>query len=144
MPELARNAHGNKASTCAVGTGRLTLNLGGIRYRWWAGARQRMEETSAKKWHAKALEVSKVEAFEPYCLRHTFGTRMAPKCDVFALARVMGHSAIRVTERYVHHGADAIERAFSQMLVTNGGYQPKMLAAGQDEEQGVTVSAVTK
>ena len=32
-----------------------------------------MQETSAKKWHAKALEVSKVEPFEPYCLRHTFG-----------------------------------------------------------------------
>ena len=105
-----------------------------------------MEETSAKKWHAKALEVSKVEPFEPYCLRHTFGTRMAPRCDVFALARIMGHSKISVTERYVHPQADAIERAFGlaesakQSVVTTPGYQAKMLTDGSECDAMINVS----
>lgn len=49
-----------------------------------------LEESSAKKYHAKALEtlakahkdnpeeVPEIEPFPPYCLRHTFVTRMAP------------------------------------------------------------------
>jgi len=37
-----------------------------------------------------------------YCLRYRFGTRMAPKCDVFTLARSMGRSSITITQRYCH------------------------------------------
>jgi integrase len=93
-----------------------------------------MEESSAKQWHAKALATvanahkenpesnPEIRPFEPYCLRHTFGTRMAPKCDVFALARIMGHSSIAITQRYVHPQAEAIEVAF-QKLVTEGGHR---------------------
>src|SRR5439155_23620971 len=81
-----------------------------------------IEESSAKEWHTKALKLSGVSVFEPYCLRHTFGTRMAPKCDVFALARIMGHSSIAITQRYVHPQAEAIETAF-QKLVTEGGHR---------------------
>jgi integrase len=102
-----------------------------------ASASGHMEESSAKKWHAKALEVSKVKPFEPYCLRHTFGTRMAPKCDVFALARIMGHSGIAVTQRYVHPQEEAIEMAF-QKLVTDGGHRELLPAAS--DAQPVEVS----
>jgi integrase len=53
-----------------------------------------------KDWHATALTKSKIEPFEPYCLRHTFLTWMAPHLDSFALARLAGHSSIRTTQRY--------------------------------------------
>jgi integrase len=97
-----------------------------------------MEESSAKEWHAKALatlenerkrnpNLPEIKPFEPYCLRHTFGTRMAPKCDVFALARIMGHSSIAITQRYVHTQAEAIELAF-QKLVTEGGHPDDLLS----------------
>jgi len=51
-----------------------------------ASASGHMEETSAKQWHAKALaalakankEDPEVKPFEPYCRRHTFGTRWPP------------------------------------------------------------------
>jgi integrase len=89
-----------------------------------------IEESSAKEWHTKALKLSGVSPFEPYCLRHTFGTRMAPKCDVFALARIMGHSSIAITQRYVHPQAEAIETAF-QKLVTEGGHR-ELLAGDSD------------
>jgi site-specific recombinase XerD len=103
-----------------------------------------MEESSAKQWHAKALEtlgkahkenpeLSEIKPFEPYCLRHTFGTRMAPKCDVFALARIMGHSNITITQRYVHPQSEAIEQAF-QKLVTEGGHPEETLAEEKPTE----------
>ena len=100
-----------------------------------ASASGHMEETSAKQWHAKALaalakankEDPEVKPFEPYCRRHTFGTRMAPNCDVFTLARFMGHNSITITQRCCHPQADALEQAFVRMangreLVTEGGH----------------------
>jgi integrase len=92
-----------------------------------------IEESSAKQWQARALKASEVTPFEPYCLRHTFGTRMAPNCDVFALARIMGHSSISITQRYVHPQAKAIELAF-QKLVTDGGHPEKSLREASPHE----------
>jgi hypothetical protein len=37
-------------------------------------------------------------AFEPYVMRHTALTRMAPFCDAFTLARIAGHSSITITQ----------------------------------------------
>ncbi|HEV3279421.1 MAG TPA: site-specific integrase [Terriglobia bacterium] len=73
------------------------------------------DKNSAKDQHAKGLKDSGVERFEPYCLRHTFGTRMALKCDVFTLARIMGHSSITITQRYVHVQGDSVEQAFTRL-----------------------------
>ena len=52
-------------------------------------------------------------AFEPYVMRHTALTRMAPFCDAFTLARIAGHSSITITQRYCHPQADSVERAFA-------------------------------
>ena len=70
-------------------------------------------------------------AFEPYVMRHTALTRMAPFCDAFTLARIAGHSSITITQRYCHPQADAVEAAFSKFggrseLVTEGGHQEKL------------------
>ena len=63
--------------------------------------------------------------FEPYVMRHTALTRMAPLCDAFTLARIAGHSSITITQRYCHPQADAVEAAFSRFgsreVVTDGG-----------------------
>ena len=125
-----------------------------------ASASGHIEESSAKQWHAKALEtlenarkekpteVPQVKPFEPYCLRHTFSTQMAPRCDVFTLARIMGHSSITITQRYCHAQADAIERAFAKMagrqqLVTDGGHPENQQTESQEREELVTF-AVSK
>jgi integrase len=73
-----------------------------------------IEQSTAKTQHAKALELSVVEPFEPYCLRHTALTRLGESgCDAFTLARIAGHASIMMTQRYVHPQAEAIERAFA-------------------------------
>ena len=53
-----------------------------------------------------------LKSFEPYVMRHTALTRMAPHCDPFTLARIAGHSSITITQRYCHPQADAVEAAF--------------------------------
>jgi integrase len=71
---------------------------------------------TAKDQHKKALDDSKVKAFEPYCLRHTALTRLAESgCDAFTLARIAGHSSITITQRYCHPQAEAVERAFAKL-----------------------------
>ena len=60
--------------------------------------------------HERAIEKvrlpngAKLEPFEFYCWRHTFGTRCAESgMDKFTLARLMGHSSPRIAERYYIH-----------------------------------------
>jgi len=60
--------------------------------------------------HERAIEKvklpngAKLEPFEFYCWRHTFGTRCAESgMDKFTLARLMGHSSPSVAEKYYIH-----------------------------------------
>src|SRR5271157_5545045 len=54
--------------------------------------------------HEKAVEDAKLEPFEFYCWRHTFGTRAAQSgMDRYSLARLMGHSSPAVAARYYVH-----------------------------------------
>ena len=87
---------------------------------------------AAREQHTKALDESGVKGFVPYVLRHTALTRLGERAggDVFALARIAGHSSITVTQRYVHPQADTINRIFtSQSLVGTKLGTPKKLPA---------------
>lgn len=93
-----------------------------------AGSREgHLNKDTAKDQHKKAIERANAAAkkekakeipfFQPYILRHTALTQLANAgCDVFTLARIAGHSSITITQRYVHPQADAIERAFLQLV----------------------------
>jgi integrase len=71
---------------------------------------------SLKSQHRKALELSKVRPFEIYSIRHTFLTRLGESgCDVWALARIAGHSQISMSQRYVHPQEDAVMNMFSKL-----------------------------
>jgi integrase len=51
-------------------------------------------------------------SFVPYDLRHTFASRLAMHgCDLPTLAAILGHSSIRLIQRYVHIQADHMEKA---------------------------------
>lgn len=82
-------------------------------------------------------------AFEPYVMRHTALTRMAPFCDAFTLARIAGHSSITITQRYCHPEADAVEAAFSRFgnrseLVTDGGHRDNRQLAENNTKEAET------
>ena len=78
-----------------------------------------LEVQTAKRQHATALEDSGVAPFVPYTLRHTALTRLgkAARGDVFALAKIAGHSSITITQKYVHPEADTIDEVFSRLSV---------------------------
>lgn len=66
--------------------------------------------------HKKALKASKVQPFVLYALRHTFLTRLGESgCDVWTLARIAGHSSIKMSERYVHPGSEAVLNAMKRL-----------------------------
>jgi hypothetical protein len=82
-------------------------------------------------------------AFEPYVMRHTALTRMAPFCDAFTLARIAGHSSITITQRYCHPQADAVEAAFSKFgnrseVVTDGGHRENRQLAESNKAEAKT------
>src|SRR5437868_78470 len=62
-----------------------------------------------------------LKRFEPYVMRHTALTRMAPHCDPFTLSRIAGHSSITITQRYCHPQADAVEAAFVKFAAPGSG-----------------------
>jgi integrase len=54
--------------------------------------------------------------FVIHSLRHTLGTRLGESgADAFTIMKLMGHSSIVVSQRYVHPSTDAMKRAISGM-----------------------------
>jgi integrase len=52
-----------------------------------------------------------------HSLRHTFGTRLGESgCDAFGIMKLMGHSSVTVSRRYVHPSPEALELAFGRMI----------------------------
>lgn len=116
-----------------------------------------LEQGTAKTQHSAAIAKANADAtakklppalkaFEPYVMRHTALTRMAPFCDPFTLARIAGHSSITITQRYCHPQADAVEAAFTKFgtreeVVTDGGHHEKQLPPMPQEQQQASATA---
>lgn len=94
----------------------------------WAAATRsgHMESSSLKRLHkltfetlarkAKENEEKPIRRFVLYSLRHTFLTRLGESgCDAWTLARIAGHSDIRISARYVHPSEDAVLLAMSRL-----------------------------
>ena len=79
------------------------------------------------------------QSFVIHSLRHTFGTRfgMCPDADAFTIMKVMGHSTVTVSQKYVHPTPDRMERAFEQLESMN-----QILRGDQEAERKLGV--VTK
>ena len=57
-----------------------------------------------------------------HSLRHTFGTRLGESgADAFTIMKLMRHSTITVSQRYVHPSPESVERAVSRMEALNTG-----------------------
>jgi integrase len=101
-----------------------------------------LEVQTAKRQHATALEGSGVDPFVPYVLRHTALTRLgkAARGDVFALAKIAGHSSITITQKYVHPEEETIGEVFSRAI--EDGRRRKSKDA--NPSQSVTIAGGTK
>jgi len=55
-----------------------------------------------------------------HSFRHTFGTRLGETgADAFTIMKVMGHSTVVVSQKYVHPTPEAMERAFERLNAAN-------------------------
>lgn len=58
--------------------------------------------------------------FVLHSLRHSFGTRLGEAgADAFTIMRLMGHSTVTVSQRYVHPSPEAVELAYERLINLN-------------------------
>ena len=49
-------------------------------------------------------------------LRHTFATRLGESgADVFTIMKLMGHSSVSVSQKYVYPSPESVERGFAKL-----------------------------
>jgi integrase len=78
-----------------------------------------------------------------HSFRHTFGTRLGEaEADAFTIMKVMGHSTVVVSQKYIHPTPEAIERAFERLDVAN----QKALASlpGENRQLPATISTTVE
>jgi integrase len=83
----------------------LMLRMEARRKRWvFPGPGNSGHLISLQKSHRRAVRKAGLESFPFYCWRHTFGTRCAESgMDRHTLAKLMGHSSPRISEKYYIH-----------------------------------------
>ncbi len=96
-----------------------------------------IEKSTLKKQHKKALNLSKVETFTLYTLRHTCLTRWSSHMDPYTLAYLAGHSDFSTTKRYVHPQAETVRAAMERARGVKGGHS----FGHSDEKAAETPSA---
>jgi len=71
--------------------------------------------------HSRVRTLLKLPSdFVLHSLRHTFGTRLGEAgADAFTIMRLMGHSTVTVSQRYVHPSPEAVELAFERLTAMN-------------------------
>ena len=80
--------------------------------------------------------------FVPHSLRHTLGTRLGEAgADAFTIMRIMGHSSITVSQRYVHPTPQTMENAFVALEEAARAAEEKRAQA--TNEAGVTTLLTT-
>jgi integrase len=108
----------------------LILRMEPRRKRWvFPGPGNSGHLISIQKSHRRAVRKAGLESFPFYCWRHTFGTRCAESgMDRHTLAKLMGHSSPRISEKYYIHVTEPhISSGFERFMA----YQAKKLGLGQ-------------
>ena len=79
-----------------------------------------------------------------YSLRHTDGTRLdESKADAFTIMRLLGHSRVAVSQRFVHPTPEALERAVDGLQAMNARVT-RSPPGGQKRQLPATVSATVE
>lgn len=81
-----------------------------------------LSQTSLNQHHKAVRERLKLpEDFVPHSLRHSFGTRLGEAgADAFTIMKLMGHSSVTVSQRYVHPSPETMELAVARLEALNG------------------------
>ncbi|MEN6534998.1 MAG: tyrosine-type recombinase/integrase [Bryobacteraceae bacterium] len=89
---------------------------------------RKLSQTSLNEQHRDLRALLKMpEDFVPHSFRHTFGTRLGESgTDLFTIMRLMGHSSVTISQRYVHPSPESVERAFARMEALSDSERQKV------------------
>jgi integrase len=89
--------------------------------------------------HARVRKLLKLPIdFVLHSLRHTFGTRLGEAgADAFTVMKLMGHSTVTVSQRYVHPSPEAVELAFERLTALNLRQVPTNLPTVEQGSEGM-------
>ena len=82
-----------------------------------------IEQSSVKKRHTKACELSGIGQLPLYTFRHTCLTRWSSHMDPYTLAYFAGHSDFATTRRYVHPSMESGREAMERARAVPGGHK---------------------
>lgn len=85
------------------------------------GDGQPLYQTWVNQQHAKLRKLLKFPAeCVPHSFRHTYGTRLGEVgADAFTIMRLMGHSSVTASQRYVHPTPETLDRAVDRLQKLN-------------------------
>lgn len=73
-----------------------------------------------------------------HSLRHTFGTRLGESgADAFTIMKLMGHSSVLVSQRYVHPSPESVELAFEGLTKLNKKKVTTVFTTAREEQSDV-------
>ncbi len=100
-------------------------------------------QTWLNQQHADVRTLLKMPAdCVPHSFRHTFGTRLGETgADAFTIMKLMGHSTVTVSQRYVHPSPEAMESAVTRMERWNGRMRGVGTNLGTVAELGISKNA---
>ena len=101
------------------------------------GERRPFTIEALDKQHCRLRRLLKLpEEFVIHSLRHTFGTRLGDEgTDAWTLKKIMGHSTVTVSERYVHPSRESVARAMEKLQKR---HQPATVSATLSETPSVS------
>jgi integrase len=84
-------------------------------------------QTYLNEQHAALRKLLKLPSeFVPHSFRHTYGTRLGEAgADAFTIMRLMGHSSVTVSQKYVHPTPETMERAVERLEALNRSEREK-------------------
>lgn len=116
------NARRNVPLTARVGAMLRRRRSRSSSFRVFSGPKGRPFLVSSLDHQHKALRagLSLPGEFVLHSLRHTYGTRLGEAgADAFTIMRLMGHSSVTVSQRYVHPTPEGMERAVERLEAFN-------------------------
>jgi hypothetical protein len=79
-----------------------------------------------------------------HSLRHTYGTRLGEgRADAFTIMKLMGHSSVTVSQRYVHPSPETLEGAVERLQALNLKKDREALPEGPKLQLPATIPATS-
>ena len=83
---------------------------------------EQLTKREVQRQFVTAVGRAKISSFRFHDLRHTFATRLAQAgVDIYTISKLLGHSSVKMTERYAHHCPESLRYGVEVLHKLNTG-----------------------